>query len=43
MLAPLKELKRPDVIVKAIIELGKEYLRKHNILMLFVGDGPMKE
>ena len=38
----LKEIKRPDVIVKAIRIVGKEYLIKHNVLMLFAGDGTMK-
>lgn len=39
----LKELKHPDVIVKAFIELGEGYLIKNNILMVFAGDGIMKD
>ena len=39
----LKGLKRPDVIVKAISNLDKEYLIKHNVLMIFAGDGVMKD
>lgn len=38
----LKELKRPDVIVDAFVSLGRDYLNQHNILMIFAGDGNLK-
>ncbi len=38
----LKELKRPDIIVKAFNILGKKYLTKQKILVVFAGDGILK-
>jgi glycosyltransferase involved in cell wall biosynthesis len=38
----LKELKRPNVIVEAMSFLGRDYLKKHNILMIFAGEGDLK-
>ncbi len=38
----LKELKRPDVIVEAFSLLGKEFIIKNKVLMIFAGDGIMK-
>jgi glycosyltransferase involved in cell wall biosynthesis len=38
----LKELKRPEIILEAFLSLGREYMEKYHILMLFAGDGPLK-
>ncbi len=38
----LKNLKRPEVILESFRELGKDYLKKHKVLVIFLGDGPLK-
>lgn len=38
----LKNLKRPEVILESFNELGKDYLQKHRVRMIFLGDGPLK-
>lgn len=39
----LKPLKRPTIILEACSKLCNSYLEKSKILILFVGDGPLKE
>ena len=39
----LKELKSPDVLLNAYIQLGKQYIEKNNIKLIFVGEGVLKE
>jgi len=39
----LKQMKNPDIIVKAAEKIGQEYLKRNNIRFIFVGHGPMMD
>ena len=38
----IKSLKGPDTVYSAFRSLGKEYLERYDIQVIFAGDGPMK-
>jgi glycosyltransferase involved in cell wall biosynthesis len=38
----LKKIKGSDILLKAFIQLGEQYIRRHNLKLLFVGDGEMR-
>ncbi len=39
----LKPIKGSDFLVNSFIKLGKEFFKKYNIKMIFIGDGVLKE
>ena len=39
----LKPLKAPEVLIKAFIELGDNFIKKHELCLLFAGDGELRE
>jgi len=41
-LGTIKKIKGGDILLDAFFGLGKEYLEKNNLKLLYVGDGPMK-
>lgn len=38
----IKKIKGSDTLLYAFLELGKMYIEKNNLKLLYVGDGPMK-
>lgn len=38
----IKKIKGSDILLNAFIMLGKEYIKKYNLKLLYVGDGPMR-
>jgi glycosyltransferase involved in cell wall biosynthesis len=38
----IKKIKGSDILLYAFLELGKMYIEKNNLKLLYVGDGPMK-
>jgi len=41
-LGSIKRIKGSDILLHAFLKLGKEYVEKNNLKLLYVGDGPMK-
>ena len=41
-LGSIKKIKGSDTLLYAFLELGKTYIEKNNLKLLYVGDGPMK-
>lgn len=41
-LGSIKKIKGSDVLLNAFLNLGKEYVTKNNLILLYVGDGAMK-
>ncbi|HIH97127.1 MAG TPA: glycosyltransferase family 4 protein [Thermoplasmata archaeon] len=41
-LGSIKKIKGSDTLLYAFLELGKIYIEKNNLRLLYVGDGPMK-
>lgn len=41
-LGTIKKIKGCDILLDAFLSLGKEYLEKNKLKLLYVGDGPMK-
>jgi len=41
-LGTIKKIKGGDILTDAFFSLGKEYLEKNDLKLLYVGDGPMK-
>jgi len=41
-LGTLKEIKGCDILLEAFFSLGREYIEKSNLKLVYVGDGPMK-
>jgi len=39
----LKKIKGSDVLLNAFLKLGEKFVRKHNLKLLFAGDGDMKK
>lgn len=39
----LKELKAPDVLLEAFSQLGREFIRREKLRVIFVGDGKLRE
>ncbi|MEI6348835.1 MAG: glycosyltransferase family 4 protein [Bacteroidota bacterium] len=38
----LKQLKSPQTLLEAFIQLGKKFIEEHNLHLIFVGEGPLK-
>ena len=38
----IKKIKGPEVLLKAFIDLDKEFIEKHNLKLVFIGDGHLK-
>jgi glycosyltransferase involved in cell wall biosynthesis len=41
-LGSIKKIKGSNILLEAFINLGREYIEKHNLKLLFVGDGSMR-
>lgn len=41
-LGSIKKIKGNDILLNAFLKLEKEYIKRHNLKLLYVGDGPMK-
>ena len=39
----IKKIKGPDVLLKAFIKLGKEFIENHKLKLTFIGDGHLKD
>lgn len=39
----IKKLKGSDILLEAFLKIGKEYIKKKKLKLLFVGDGPMRQ
>lgn len=38
----LKKIKGPDILLSAFMNLGKDYIKKNSLKLVFAGEGPMK-
>ena len=42
-LGSIKKIKGSDILLNTFINLGREYIEKNHLKLLFVGDGPMRK